>query len=208
MTVQEAQTDSSVSSTPMIDQILAVTQSLSEMCSTVPSKSSDNDQDKGFHPQSMLPYAHAETDLPSDVPFRSPPDGATVLLILSCYLRLLHLYNAVLSRPSAVGNGNGIQPLCFQIGCFSTPITSSMSLLACVISQMLGNFEATLKSLASSVGHSTSPGVGEGDPLWQSKTDKGTESSVAVLTRTALSEVWTLQANLRQQLQAMNSVHD
>lgn len=208
MSVQEAQGESTVISTPTIDQILAVTQSLSEMCSPVSANSGDHNQDTSFQPQSRPSYTHSDADIPSNVPFRSPPDGATVLLILSCYLRLLHLYNAVLSKPSAVGNGNGIQPLCVQIGCFSTAMTSSMSVLACLISQTLGNFEATLKNLASTVCYPKSPSVGEGDRLWQLDTDKGAESSVSILARAALSEVWTLHTSLRQQLQTMNSVCD
>lgn len=217
MSVQEAKMDSATNFLPTIDQILTITQSLSEMISPVLPTSSDLDPNKAFRPQSVTSYPPTEIDSPSHVPCRSPLDGATALLILSCYLRLLRLYNAGVSKPSAVvatsipgtaEDENEMQHLSFQIGCFSTPMASSMILLACLISQTLGNFETTLKKLAFNMSISRQLGTGEGDQSWPWEPDAGPGSSVMAITQAVLSEMRILQANLRQQLQATNSVCD
>ncbi|RHZ63427.1 uncharacterized protein CDV56_104737 [Aspergillus thermomutatus] len=218
VTAHGAQSDSVVDPPPTIDQILAVTQSLAEILSPVPSHHNRSNNNLPPNHKPLCPCPRTEMDLPFHVACRSSPDGATALLILSCYLRLLHLYNAALSSPSAVavrpmspagnGNGNGIgmQPLRFQIGCFSTPMTSSMALLACVSSQLLGNLEAALRRLASSMDPSKGPAAGRGDQPWPWEPDAGPASSVMVIARAAMLEARTLQANLRQQLHLLNSV--
>jgi hypothetical protein len=208
-----AQSDSVVDPPPTItiDQILAVTQSLADILAPVPTHY-DLDNNKSLQ-HTKPPCPRADFDYPFPVASRSSPDGATSLLILSCYLRLLHLYNIALSSPSAVavapvspagnGNGNGtvMQPLRFQIGCFSTPMTSSMALLACVSSQLLGNLEAALRRLALSM-----PAVGWGEQSWPCQPDAGPGSCVMMVARAAMLEARTLQSNLRQRLHVLNSV--
>jgi hypothetical protein len=206
-----AQSDSVVDPPPTttIDQILAVTQSLADILSPVPTHNDIDNNNKSLqHPKPPCP--HADFNYPFPVASQSSPDGATSLLILSCYLRLLHLYNIALSSPSAVavapvspagnGNGNVMQPLRFQIGCFSTPMTSSMALLACVSSQLLGNLEAALRRLALSM-----PAVGRGEQSWPWEPDAGPGSCVMMVARAAMLEARTLQANLRQRLHVLNS---
>ncbi|KAF7155842.1 hypothetical protein CNMCM5623_008722 [Aspergillus felis] len=205
-----AQSESVVDPPPTItiDQILAVTQSLADILSPVPTHNDPNNNNLQLP---KPPCPRADFDYPFHVASRSSPDGATSLLILSCYLRLLHLYNTALSSPSAVaiapvspagtGNGNVMQPLRFQIGCFSTPMTSSMALLACVSSQLLGNLEAALRRLALSM-----PAVGRGEQSWPWEPDAGPGSCVMIIARAAMLEARTLQANLRQRLHFLNSV--
>ncbi|GFF31448.1 transcription factor ACEII [Aspergillus udagawae] len=203
LAINGAQSDSVVDPPLTIDQILAVTQSMAEILSPVSNHTDPNDE-------------RAKMEFPLHAAYRSLPDSATALLILSCYLRVLHLFNAVLSSPSAVavtpisatrngdGNGNGMQPLHFQIGCFSTPMTSSMSLLACVISQLLGNLEASLKCLASSMNPSKAPQT-RFDQAWPSEPDAGPVSSVMLIARAAMLEMKSLQANLHQRLLLLSS---
>ncbi|GFF47679.1 transcription factor ACEII [Aspergillus udagawae] len=203
LAINGAQSDSVVDPPLTIDQILAVTQSLAEILSPVSNHTDPNDE-------------RAKMEFPLHAAYRSLPDSATALLILSCYLRVLHLFNAVLSSPSAVavtpisamrngdGNGNGMQPLHFQIGCFSTPMTSSMSLLACVISQLLGNLEALLECLASSMNPSKAPWT-RFDQAWPSEPDAGPVSSVMAIARAAMLEMKSLQANLHHRLQLLSS---
>ncbi|KAF7171850.1 hypothetical protein CNMCM5623_004161 [Aspergillus felis] len=209
LTTHRAQSDPVVDPPPTIDQILAVTQSLAEILLPV---SDHTDANNRLHSSHKPLFPRAKMDLPSHSACQSLPDGATTLLILSCYLRLLHLYNTVLSSPSgaavtpmsATRNGNGTQPLYFQIGCFSTPMTSSMALLACVISQLLGNLEASLNCLASSLNPSKAP-RNRVDQIWPSEPDAGPTSGVMAIARAAMLETRTLQANLRQQLQLLSS---
>ncbi|RHZ60761.1 hypothetical protein CDV55_102440 [Aspergillus turcosus] len=204
------QSDSVVDPHPSvtIDQILAVTQSLADILSSHNNNNTPNNNELHLNHKTLRSGPLADIDFPFHVPCRPSPDGATTLLILSCYLRLLHLYNTALSSPSAVvapvsptgnGNGNGIQPLRFQ-SCFSTPMTSSMALLPCVSSQLLCNIEAALQRLASIM-----PAASRGEQSWPWEPDAGPASSVMAIARAAMLEASTLQANLRQRLHLLNS---
>ncbi|KAL4965420.1 uncharacterized protein BDV14DRAFT_199827 [Aspergillus stella-maris] len=165
---------------PTIDQVLAVTQSLTDVLAPFSTSLSADAYTTTSSPRSN--HVHGVNDplrasldysqnhhLP--LPPRSAPDAATTLLILSCYLRLLDLYNTILlnanptpghcSPPGTLplpmpgsmtgpGQGQAHQPLHLQIGCFSTPMASSTALLTFLSSQLLGNLETSLSALASS----------------------------------------------------------
>ncbi|KAL6231004.1 hypothetical protein BDW75DRAFT_54637 [Aspergillus navahoensis] len=180
---------------PTIDQILAVTQSLTDLLA--PFSSCNHKQSQPIDPLLQTPGSHSSSSIPA------APDGATALLILSCYLRLLHLYNTALSNPSAtpVCPPSASQPLHIRIGCFATPVGTSMALLACASSQLLGHLEFALRGLTSSL---NLPKAAATAAISRPSDQSVPCESVLMLAHAAVMEAKTLRSNLRQQFHSLS----
>ncbi|KAJ6127791.1 Transcription factor ACEII [Penicillium samsonianum] len=185
-----------VDPTSRIDKIFSLTQSLAETLNGI---------------INHCPYTRA-TDLSAANP--PGPDTPTILMTLSCYVRLLHIYNSLFrsaktskilqthpGSQSASTSSESIQnPVHFQMGSFSTSGAPSISLLACLSAHLLENLETALSNLASYAAHSSK------DRGAQWEMESGPAASVAILAKAAVSEARSAQLDLRQQLQAVSSI--
>ncbi|KAG0156872.1 hypothetical protein PDIDSM_4054 [Penicillium digitatum] len=182
-----------VDPTPPIDKILSLTQSLAETLNGM---------------INQYPSTRATDSSAANAP---GPDTPTILMTLSCYVRLLHIYNSLFrsaktvkllqthsSSQSAETCSEPIRNFIhFQMGSFSTSGAPSLSLLVCLSAHLLENLETALGNLASYVARSSKDRAAQ----WEMESGP---ASVAILAKVAISEARSAQLDLRQQLQAVN----